>query len=127
MLGFQLIVTMTDPFDAMPTNVKAIHFVALGALILCVIVLITPAAVHRLSFGGRDEPRFHRIGSWLVTWALLPLAMGIALDFYVATWRLWGDAKLATASALTVLSALIAGWYVWPLWLRRRAGQPRSH
>jgi hypothetical protein len=54
MLGFQLIVTMTDPFEVMPRSVKAIRFVALGALILSVMVLTTPAALHRLSFRGRD-------------------------------------------------------------------------
>jgi hypothetical protein len=48
MLGFQLIVTMTNAFNEMSAWVKSLHFVALGAVILSVVLLITPAAVHRL-------------------------------------------------------------------------------
>jgi hypothetical protein len=118
MLGFQLIVTMTDAFDEMMVSVKYIHFAALGAVILTVVLLITPAAVHRLSFAGRDDPRFHRIGSRLITAALVPLATGMALESYVAAWRLTSDARWAAISAVGAFAVLITVWYLWPLSLR---------
>lgn len=118
MLGFQLIVTMTDAFSNLPPSVKGAHFSALSAVMLSVILLIAPAAVHRLSFEGTDCARFHRIGSWLLTIALVPLAAGIALDFSVATWRLSSGAGRAMWGGIGMFSVLIAVWYVWPLSLR---------
>jgi hypothetical protein len=52
MLGFQLIVTITKPFDEMAEAVKYSKFAALGMMIFGVVLLIAPATVHRLSFGG---------------------------------------------------------------------------
>jgi Family of unknown function (DUF6328) len=118
MLGFQLIVTMTDAFGTLIPAVKYVHFSALVAVMLSVILLIAPAAVHRLSFEGRDHARFHRIGSWLVTLALVPLAAGVALDFYVAAWRLSGSTQTAAWSGVGIFSLLTAVWYLWPLSLR---------
>ena len=118
MLGFQLIATMTDAFAEMAAPAKYLHFAALGAVILSVVLLIAPAAVHRLSFAGRDDPRFHRIGSRLITAALVPLAAGIALDLSVATWRLSTSASAAIVGGAGIFSILISVWYLWPLSLR---------
>jgi hypothetical protein len=51
-LGFQLIVTMTPAFDQLPHALRTTHVVALASVLLTVIVLIAPAAVHRIAFGG---------------------------------------------------------------------------
>jgi hypothetical protein len=118
MLGFQLIVTMSPAFSEMPTGAKFAHFAALGAMILSVVLLIAPAAVHRLSFARRDDPRFHRIGSGLITMALVPLAAGIAMDCAVAAWRLTMSSGTAMLSGIGIFLLLIGIWYVWPLSLR---------
>jgi hypothetical protein len=118
MLGFQLVVTLANAFNEMVARVKLVHFVALGAVILSVVLLIAPAAVHRLSFAGRDDARFHRIGSGLITAALVPLAAGIALDLSVAAWQLAGSAVTAMVAGGAALAVLMGLWYVWPLSLR---------
>jgi hypothetical protein len=118
MLGFQLIVTMSHAFSEMPAGAKFAHFAALGAMILTVILLIAPAAVHRLSFAGRDDSSFHRIGSGLITMALVPLAAGIALDCAVTAWRLTMSGGAAVLSGIGIVLLLIDIWYVWPLSLR---------
>ena len=120
MLGFQLIVTMSRVFSEMPACATFSHFAALGAMILSVVLLITPAAVHRLSFAGREDPSFHRIGSGLITMALVPLAAGIALDCAVAAWRLTMSSGTAMLSGIAIFLLLIGIWYVWPLSLRRK-------
>jgi hypothetical protein len=118
MLGFQLIVTLTRKFDEMASGIKMLHFAALGALVLSVVLLITPAAVHRLGFAGKDDPSFLRIGSWLITAALVPLAGGIALDLSVAAWRLSANGAQAAWAGFGSFAVLIGLWYVWPLALR---------
>jgi hypothetical protein len=118
MLGFQLIVVMTEAFNQLPAPARYAHFAALGAVILSVVLLITPAAVHRLSFAGSDDLRFHRIGSWLVTIALVPLAGGISLDFAVAALRLSANPGEALGAGMLSFAVLISLWYVWPMALK---------
>src|SRR6185437_10645425 len=107
LLGFQFIVTMAKPFMALPVLDRDIHFVALGAVALAVMLLLTPAAVHRLAFAGRDVERFHDIGSVLITAALAPLALGIAADFYVAVAKMTQNAALAATGAALVALLLV--------------------
>jgi hypothetical protein len=119
LLGFQFVVTMTRGFHELPSPIQNTHFVALGAVLLAVILLIAPAAVHRLGFGGQDAERMHEIGSNLVTIALVPLATGIALDVYVALSKvIHGSIPLAGGVASFGLLATL--WYAVPLFIRAR-------
>jgi Family of unknown function (DUF6328) len=119
LLGFQLIVTMTKEFDDLPPPVRVVHLVALLSLALAIILLIAPAAIHRLSFGGRDDPRLQSIGSLLITTALLPLACAISCDVLIALTRLFGDTAASRSAALVVLFFLLGLWYVLPLLIKR--------
>ena len=88
LIGFQFVVTMSKTFSQLAPAEQHIHFASLCAVALSVMLLITPAAVHRMTFGGQDVLRFHKIGSIIVTLALIPLAFGIAGDFYLAATRM---------------------------------------
>jgi hypothetical protein len=66
---------------------------------LAVTLLMTPAALHRLAFGGEDDPTFFRIGSGLVIAAAFPLALGIAADIYVVFLKISDQAGIALAAA----------------------------
>ena len=119
LLGFQFAVTMTSTFSELSKIDRTVHFVSLCAIALAIMLLLTPATVHRLSFAGRDSLRFHTIGSLLVTAALAPILIGIATDFYVATVAIFHDRMLAAVGAAVVGIALAALWYAVPLWLQR--------
>jgi hypothetical protein len=120
LLGFQFVVTMTKAFAALPYADRAIHFMALAAVALAIMLLLTPAAVHRLTFRGEDVARFHAIGSRLVTIALAPLALGITADFYVAAGEMLKDRALAVSSACLTALFLFTLWYAVPYMLRHR-------
>jgi hypothetical protein len=120
LLGFQFAVTMTKAFAALPALDRDIHFFALAMEAAAIMLLLTPAAVHRMTFGGTDAERFHGIGSKLVTMALAPLALGIAADFYVAASKMLDDNVLAIVAAGLVVILLATFWYVLPLALCRR-------
>jgi hypothetical protein len=121
MLGFQFVVTMTKAFSELPDAVRDIHFAALGCVALSIILLITPAAVHRITFRGLDAEHVHVIGSLLVTAALIPLALGLSADFFVAGFKMLGSVPAAGIAAGVVLVGLVALWYALPLFLRQRA------
>ncbi len=120
LLGFQLVVMMARSFDRLPPPVQYLHVAALLALSLAVILLIAPTAVHRIGFMGAEDPRVHAIGSVLITAGLVPLALALACDLYVAVYKLFAAAAPALIAGVAALVVLIAMWYALPLLLRRQ-------
>jgi Family of unknown function (DUF6328) len=118
LFGFQLVAMLTTGFDRLPNEVKLVHAIALGLIGLNVVLLMTPAALHRLSFGGEDSARFLRIGSAFVIAAPLFLAGGIALEAYVVTQNVDGGQGWAVTTAAISFLVLVALWYALPLALR---------
>jgi hypothetical protein len=119
LLGFQLTVTLTRAFEQLPEHVKLLHAAALCCVGFAVILLMTPAALHRISFAGEDTADFLRLGSAFVIAAPAFLAVGIAGDLFVATYKAAGSQalSLAVASASTIL--LVLFWFAIPLYIRR--------
>jgi hypothetical protein len=118
LLGFQLTVTLTRAFADLMPEIKIAHAIALCCVGLAIILLMAPASLHRITFAGQDDPEFVEIGSIFVVAAPLPLALGMALDTYVAASRSLGVGAPAVALALMSLIALIGAWYLYPAWGR---------
>ena len=118
LLGFQLIVMLTQAFDRLPKGVQAIHIAALLSLVIAVVLLIAPAAIHRLAFHGRDDAKLLGPGSLFITLALLPLAASICCDLWVALYKLAGSGTISTAGSLAAAAILLGLWFVVPLALR---------
>ncbi len=121
LLGFQFAVTLTRAFEQLPAFAKLAHVVALFCVAIAVILLMAPAALHRLSFGGEDAPEFVKVGSAFVIAAPAPLALGIAFDTYVASSRAFDSDQGALMLAGLTLLVLFSLWYAYPL-VRRQSG-----
>jgi hypothetical protein len=120
LLGFQLLVALNTVFSQLPKSSQIVHGISLGAVALSLVLLIAPAAFHRLAFRGADCEPVLRYGSRFVTAALLPLAFGISGDIYVAVTRLAGASAAGLCSAAAALLLFLGFWYVQPLMLHRR-------
>jgi hypothetical protein len=118
LLGFQLAVTLTRAFAELPMEARWAHAAALGCVGFAIILLMAPASLHRIAFGGQDHPDFVKIGSAFVIAAPLPLAFGIALDAYVAAGRALNSEALAAVFGLLAIIGLLGVWYGYPLWRR---------
>jgi Family of unknown function (DUF6328) len=118
LLGFQLTVTLTRSFEQLSANSRLVHVAALCCVTVAVILLMTPAALHRIAFAGEDTPLFFRMGSWFVIAAPVPLAFGIAGDLYVATAKAAESTMLGAVLALVAFAILGTLWYALPLLLR---------
>jgi hypothetical protein len=118
LFGFQFIAMLTTGFDRLPQHAKLVHAAALGLIALNVILLMTPAALHRLSFGGENTVSFLRIGSAFLIAAPGFLAGGIALEAYVVTLKVYENEAWAAIGALSGFFVLLAFWYALPLALR---------
>jgi hypothetical protein len=126
LLGFQLIVTLTHAFDQLPPSSRLLHVAALISVAFAVILLMTPAALHRISFYGEDTERFLQIGSWFVVAAPVPLGIAIAADLYVATSKASDSPFLGRILAVGIFVILAVLWYGLPLYLRRHQVIERS-
>lgn len=126
LLGFQLIITLSQPFETLPPQAKAVHVFALAMLVLATIWLMAPAAFHRIVFHGEDSPDLHRIGSRFLLAATLALALGIGGDVGVAVYAVTKSALGAGLAAALALSLLIGLWHLYPLMLRWRRAPESS-
>src|SRR5437588_2916150 len=76
-LGFQFSIVFVQGFDRLPRSSQWIHFGSLLATTIAIVLLIAPAAYHRLAESGEDTEHFHRAASRLVLAALVFLAPGM--------------------------------------------------
>jgi Family of unknown function (DUF6328) len=120
LLGFQLIAMLNRAFDELPLDAKMMHAAGLCCVTFAMILLMTPAALHRQSFGGNDSEYFLRLGSAFVITACLPLALGIAADVYVVFLKITHSIPITIAASVTLLLAILVLWYLHPMWLRTR-------
>jgi hypothetical protein len=120
LLGFQLAIIVTRSFDALDASAKLLHATSLGLVTLTVILLMAPAAYHRIVYAGEDAEEFHRTGSIMVTAATAPLALGIGCDVQVVMARIFDAPAVATGIAVAVTAAFVAVCHVYPLIVRLR-------
>lgn len=121
LLGFQLMTTLMLAFDKLPSTMKWIHFASLGFMALAIVLLITPAAWHRIVERGEETERFHRFASAMVVAALVPLALSMAGDFFVVAHKVTESTPLALAMAGGALALFFGLWFGVTL-ARRLAG-----
>ena len=118
LLGFQLAIVLTDAFEKLPAADKLTHGTALLLVAVSIVLLMAPAAYHRIVYSGEDTPAFHSTGSRFVTWSTVPLALALAADVYVVGHKILPSPLAATLVAIAVLTLLVGLWHVVPLLTR---------
>jgi len=121
LLGFQLAMVLMETFPQLPRAAQLVHLASLGFVALATIVLMAPAAYHRIVERGRDTERFHGFASRMVLIALALLGPGFAGDLYVVLQRA-GHARGALPVAAAALLIFYSSWFGAMLILRRRHG-----
>jgi hypothetical protein len=126
LLGFQLVIVLSQSFEKLPDLSKTLHGAALLCVALAVLLLITPAALHRIVWAGEDSETFLRIGGRITVAALLPLALGMAGDIYVVIARIFGSAAYGLTAGGAGLGFLLVCWFGCPCAARRWGGSPEQ-
>src|ERR1044072_805886 len=111
LLGFQLVTMFMDGFDKLPNSSKYIHMICLGLMTLTMVLLMTPAAYHRIAEQGEDTDRMHRVASALLLAALVGLPLGICGDVYVVCYKVTGSNANSIAIAGVVLAFFYGTWF----------------
>ena len=130
LLGFQLIIMWMTAFYKIPRVWKLLHLASLISVAICTILLIMPAAYHRIVEEGEDSEMLHHITERALLSAMVFLALGICGDFYVVT-RMTDIARAAgIALTLGLLTFFLGAWFGYSLWKKHRVHDPsltRSH
>lgn len=122
LLGFQLVAVLTHAFAKLPSSSQRVHLASVFCVAVATMLLIAPAAYHRLVLGGEERPSFHRLAGRLVLCALIPLGLGLCGELFVVTRRVLDSVPLAiTASAISA-AILFGAWFGLPL--AARASRP---
>jgi hypothetical protein len=126
MLGFQFVTFFEKAFERLPEHVKFVHLACAGLIGLTVVLLMIPAAFHRLAEAGEESDRLVKVASRCVVAAMLPLAMGISGDFFVVTMTIARSEPLAIALAGIAFAGFVALWFGYTLYRRQQRHAPAA-
>ena len=118
LLGFQLATMLMEGFDKLPQSSKYIHVVSLMLMGLCVILLMTPAAYHRMVERGENTESFHTLASQLLLVVMIPLPLGICGDLFVVLRKVTGSVSISIGNAFLILVFFYGFWFAFPAYRR---------
>jgi hypothetical protein len=126
LLGFQFATILMESFERLPDSSKYVHLTSLALVALSVVLLMTPAAYHRIVEQGEDTERFHRFSSRVLLAAMVPLALGICGDLFVVIRKASGSTIFALSCALVMILFFYGFWFGYTAYRRNRPGRSRE-
>jgi hypothetical protein len=111
---------LTNSFGELSPNAKLIHVAALIAMAVAMILLMAPAAFHRVATDGEPSGHVLRWGTWALLTALAIISLGLSGELYVTLTLAFHGQAVASISALAAEIVMLTLWFAWPL-IRRRA------
>jgi hypothetical protein len=120
LFGFQLSIVLTQAFERLPATSRIAHAISIAFVAVSVMLLMAPAAYHRIVYAGEDSDDMHRTGSVLITAATLPLAIGLAVDIHVVMAKIADSGIAGLISGVAALVLLLGLWYGFPLVMAAR-------
>lgn len=120
LFGFQLIAVFNTAFsDRLSHGEQSVHLLALALVAIAVALIVSPASYHRQTSPRAVSADFIRLAGRLLLTAMVPLMLGIGLDFYLIARVLLGSAGFAAAEATGLVLFFVLCWFALPRWGRR--------
>jgi hypothetical protein len=119
LLGFQFATMLLEGFDKLPASSKYCHLVSLALMALTVMLLMAPAAYHRIVERGEATEHFHRVATWLLLLAMIIFPLGICGDLYVVLQHVLDSTVPALSGAAAALILFYSLWFGFTLYRRR--------
>jgi len=118
LFGFQFITVLLSDYDRLPQSSKLVHLASLLLTSLSITLLMTPAAHHRIVEQGANTEGFYRFASRVLLVAMVPLALGIAGDFFVVVRKVTVSLPIAVSASVVVLVLSFGMWFGYTFLLR---------
>ena len=125
LLGFLFVAVLMESFEKLPDTSKYMHLASLMFIALTIVLLMTPAAYHRIVERGEETEHFHRFASRMVVAALVPLALGISAAVYVVVQKVLESQLVAVVSVLLTLALFWELWFGLTLYRRTQRDHAR--
>jgi hypothetical protein len=114
LFGFQLIAVFNQRFaEDLDGFEQHLHFASLTLVAIAAAIVMSPAAYHRMTGVTQVTQRFLRNSSRLLVASMVPLALGLTLDYYVIG-KLIFDSALVALAAAALLALITFFWLVFP-------------
>jgi hypothetical protein len=123
LLGFQFTAMLTDQFPKLPRESQLVHLASLVSIAATIVLLMAPAAFHRIVERGEDTERVRNFSSVTMLWAMVPLALGISGDFYVVVSKILDSPSLGAVLAGACLMCFYGLWFGLSFAVRARDGR----
>ncbi len=111
LLGFQLIAMLEQGFASLPFADKVLHVCSLGAIGASTVLLMAPAAFHRIAEGGENTERMHRYSSRMLLGAMFLLALGVCGDYAMVLHKMTNSYWISTIVSGAMLCFFYALWF----------------
>lgn len=120
LLGFQFAAFLSAAFERLPDISKAVHFASVTIMAIAIVLLMAPAAFHRIAAGGDDTKEVDLFGTYAMLSAMFFIGISMAGDFYVVLMIVTGVPAISILCPIAALSSAFALWFGFPLAARRR-------
>lgn len=131
LLGFQFATFLLKAFTELSRTAKLVHVASMACIAVTTILLLSLAAWHRLVERGEMTAHFHRVATRLLLAAMVPLAVGIGLDFGLVVYKALESVSAGIVAGAVVVVVMLAAWFGFTLLARAarerrsRAGEPQ--
>lgn len=126
LFGFQLIAVFNDGFfRRLSLGEQQLHLLAIALIAVAIALVMSPAAFHRQSGPEEITETLIQTCTRLLLWSMLPLALGICLDFYLITSMILGHSWVIIILAVLLFVLFTLMWFVLPRIARLQKTSPR--
>jgi hypothetical protein len=125
LLGFQFVTTLMEAVEQLPLSLRYVHLASLILVALSIVLLMTPAAYHRIVERGEETEHFHRFASRVLIAAMVPLALGVTGDFFIIVRKITRSNSTAIIASALMLLFFYGFWFGFTVYRRsRRSSAP---
>src|SRR5215210_659078 len=123
MLGSQILVgfeyrSVFEPgFARLPPHAQYLKMISLGIMLIGIALIMWPSAYHQIVADGEDSEELHSFTTSVLASALLPFALGLGMDVFVAIEKVYGHTP-GLLAGLGACGVAIFFWYGLEVWSR---------
>jgi len=124
LLGFQFITMFMDAFEKLPNTLKYLHVASLSLMAITMILLMTPAAFHRIAERGEDTQRVYRVTSGFLIVAMIILPLGICTEVFIVFRKVTDSTPVSAGMAGVMLLFFYGLWFGFTAYRRTQLAPP---
>lgn len=124
-LGFLFADVFVESFAKLPRSSQITHVTSLVLVLIATILLMTPAAYHRIATRGEPTETVHTVASRSLLAAMAFLAPGMGAELFVVLRKLTGQFALPVFVAATFVLFSYTLWFAFSAFARQRKQKAR--